>query len=582
MNKTDKKVAQWQQKQLKREYKLFAGEMKATNDSQGIVEGYLNAIGNIDYGLDRTLSGAFKRTLNNAYERKKAVGDDFLWPYLWNHSYDLVPPGGIFDASEDKNGLYIKAQLNLEYDLARNMYTSFKMGTLKKQSMGYIAHQWEYIKEDGQMVRNLIEVEVLEGSGVVFPMNDLADITGVKRSQSGLYVPRPYWPGYQFEEEEKGTSRKQATSGDTASADAMTAMASMADQLEPLSGQEFDVAFMQMMIPHHQAAIAMAELVPDRTEQDDLAELAESIIKAQTDEIDEMTDWLASWYDEKPMVMKKVHKKMEKKDFGDEYRTRRISDWQSSFWSWFSALQASIMDAFDQGDDPMGDVQANLNGVDNSPGAIQELLNLIQEGIDLDVSNYLDGLEQLHGSGYYDYMSYRNPALAQKAGAAFSQGNTDVIHLHAANLRGMADGLLGALQGLGAPSSSYLEQGTTGDEQGNPKSRRFARALAQKAGAEFSEDNLRMLGDHATGLHGVASTIHQMAEDLAQNTGAQTYVDVNGNADNAKETDTNKSASRPQGARGQQHSPTRGTADIDNQADMDSLLASLQRLGSIL
>src|SRR6059058_544666 len=77
------------------EYKIIAGSLKATNDERGIVEGYLNAIGNIDYGKDRSMPDAFKRTLDLSYKRKKANGDDFLWPYLWNHSVDVLPPGGI-------------------------------------------------------------------------------------------------------------------------------------------------------------------------------------------------------------------------------------------------------------------------------------------------------------------------------------------------------------------------------------------------------------------------------------------------------------------------------------------------------
>ena len=171
------------------EYKIIAGSLKATNDAQGIVEGYLNAIGNIDYGLDRTKAGAFKRTLDLSYKRKKANGDQFLWPYLWNHDTNLLPPGGIFDAEEDAKGLYIKAQLNLDYQLGRDMYSSYKFGSLKKQSMGYLAHQTEYVREEGQLIRDLIEVEILEGSGVIFPMNDEADITNVNRQQ-GAYMPK--------------------------------------------------------------------------------------------------------------------------------------------------------------------------------------------------------------------------------------------------------------------------------------------------------------------------------------------------------------------------------------------------------
>jgi len=162
----------------------IGGEIKATNDQKGIVEGYLNYIGNVDFTEDRTMPGAFKKTLSDSYARKSAQGLDFLWPYLFNHSYDILPPGGIFEANEDRRGLYIKTQLNLDMQMGRELYASFKMGTMKKQSMGYKALQVEWTKEEGKSIRNLLEVMVMEGSCVVFPANDLSQITTVKNRRT--------------------------------------------------------------------------------------------------------------------------------------------------------------------------------------------------------------------------------------------------------------------------------------------------------------------------------------------------------------------------------------------------------------
>ncbi len=88
-------------------FPILGGEIKATNDAQGIIEGYLNYIGNIDYGDDRTMKGAFHNTIRDSYARKSKQGLDFLWPYLFNHDYSHLPPGGIFDADETSRGLYI-------------------------------------------------------------------------------------------------------------------------------------------------------------------------------------------------------------------------------------------------------------------------------------------------------------------------------------------------------------------------------------------------------------------------------------------------------------------------------------------
>src|SRR5260221_3438940 len=163
-------------------FPIIGGEIKATNDAKGIVEGYLNYIGNIDFGDDRTMKGAFKRTLTDSYARKAAQDLDFLFPYLFNHDYTQLPPGGIFDADEDRKGLYTKTQFNLDIQMGRELYSSFKMGTTKKQSMGYKAITVEYVKDEatGRTIRNLLEVAVMEGSAVVFPMNDLAQVDTVK------------------------------------------------------------------------------------------------------------------------------------------------------------------------------------------------------------------------------------------------------------------------------------------------------------------------------------------------------------------------------------------------------------------
>lgn len=178
------------------EYLPIMGEMKATNDAQYIIEGYLNYIGNIDFGDDETCKGAFAQTLKDSYARKSVQKLDFLWPYLWNHDYNLLPPGGIFDADEDRKGLYIKVQFNPDIQMGRELYSSFKMGTMKKQSMGYKAIKVDWKTVDGRRIRLLQEVAVMEGSAVVFPMNDLATVEVVKNrfGKRSFYMPQTNKP----------------------------------------------------------------------------------------------------------------------------------------------------------------------------------------------------------------------------------------------------------------------------------------------------------------------------------------------------------------------------------------------------
>jgi uncharacterized protein (DUF305 family) len=53
-----------------------------------------------------------------------------------------------------------------------------------------------------------------------------------------------------------------------------------------------DVHFLQMMIPHHEQAIEMSELVPFRTDRQELRDISDEIIQAQEAEILTMSQWL--------------------------------------------------------------------------------------------------------------------------------------------------------------------------------------------------------------------------------------------------------------------------------------------------
>ena len=75
---------------------------------------------------------------------------------------------------------------------------------------------------------------------------------------------------------------------------------SEAERLKPLSGQEFEMEFMNAMIAHHQGALDMAKLVADRARHDELKTTAQQIIADQTREINDMTGWLQQWYNATP------------------------------------------------------------------------------------------------------------------------------------------------------------------------------------------------------------------------------------------------------------------------------------------
>lgn len=56
-----------------------------------------------------------------------------------------------------------------------------------------------------------------------------------------------------------------------------------------------DVTFAQNMVPHHEQAVEMAELVPDRSTDPQVLDLAQRIRAAQGPEIDTLDGWLQDW-----------------------------------------------------------------------------------------------------------------------------------------------------------------------------------------------------------------------------------------------------------------------------------------------
>lgn len=68
-----------------------------------------------------------------------------------------------------------------------------------------------------------------------------------------------------------------------------------------LKGDDYDRQFIAHMIDHHQDAIDMARSAAANARHQEVKDLAEDIIQAQSEEIDKMKDWQKDWgYAEQP------------------------------------------------------------------------------------------------------------------------------------------------------------------------------------------------------------------------------------------------------------------------------------------
>ena len=87
------------------------------------------------------------------------------------------------------------------------------------------------------------------------------------------------------------TTEQQSTATDHNS----MSMMDMNKQLEGLSGDDYDKAFIEMMITHHEGAVDMAELSASRAKHYEIKQLSQAIITAQDKEIADMKQWQRDW-----------------------------------------------------------------------------------------------------------------------------------------------------------------------------------------------------------------------------------------------------------------------------------------------
>jgi uncharacterized protein (DUF305 family) len=69
------------------------------------------------------------------------------------------------------------------------------------------------------------------------------------------------------------------------------------EMLASLSGAEFEIEFMRMMIRHHAIAVFRSADCLKRAEHEELVAMCHDMIEAQLDEIHTMQTWLCQWYD---------------------------------------------------------------------------------------------------------------------------------------------------------------------------------------------------------------------------------------------------------------------------------------------
>lgn len=67
------------------------------------------------------------------------------------------------------------------------------------------------------------------------------------------------------------------------------------EEMKAMMGNDFDLHFIDMMIPHHEGAVAMAKDALQKAQHPEIKTMSNDVIRAQEAEIKQMKNWKSKW-----------------------------------------------------------------------------------------------------------------------------------------------------------------------------------------------------------------------------------------------------------------------------------------------
>lgn len=152
--------------------------LKARPDEEGTFTAVVSVWGNVDAYGDVMVKGAFTNTLA---EWKSANGQI---PFIWSHNINDPDSyvGVITDARETDEGLEVDGKFDLDGPTSTKAYNLLKSGRIKEFSFGFIAREVAFATRDGEEVREVKDVELLEVSMTMIGANRATRVVAVKEA----------------------------------------------------------------------------------------------------------------------------------------------------------------------------------------------------------------------------------------------------------------------------------------------------------------------------------------------------------------------------------------------------------------
>lgn len=139
-------------------------DFRAVGD-EGSFEGYIVTWDHVDSYNSAFRKGSFAKTIQERGDKLKV---------MYNHG-DLI--GRIIEVKEDDKGVFVRGQLNLDVQLAKETRSFMVDGTIDALSFGFTSIKESFRKD---RVKEFHEVQLFEVSPVIFPASTTALIDNVR------------------------------------------------------------------------------------------------------------------------------------------------------------------------------------------------------------------------------------------------------------------------------------------------------------------------------------------------------------------------------------------------------------------
>ena len=246
------------------EFKQLSVDVKDMDNTKGVIVAYANTYNFKDSDGDISAYGSFDKTVTENFKRIRVLKD---------HNPTMMVGVPLVIDTKDSFGLLTTTQFNLNKPLGKDLFTDIQLmhssGLSAELSIGYKVIQRDVKNKSIIKEYKLMEYSFLSSWGA----NELSTVQGIKSIKSHYGILELIEKSYNLDYSDERLRGIES----------LLKMAQM-----EMDGEDNDSKFINMMIPHHEAAIKMAKKYESLLKNNTLVKMSKDIITSQSKEIEIM------------------------------------------------------------------------------------------------------------------------------------------------------------------------------------------------------------------------------------------------------------------------------------------------------